>query len=149
MDIKVTGVDEFAKVARQLKELGDKDLRRDLYAGLNRSVKPLIRDVKDATGDYLPERGGHADLVEAELKVKSRKRSSRDPAIFLIGKAGSRDVASLNRGRVRHPLYGNRKRWYDTRIKPGFWSKTLEEGAPVVRREIVEVLRKIAAKIGR
>lgn len=148
MDIRVTGADQFQDLARALKEAGRKDLQREMYAGINRSVKPLTGDVKDAVGDYVPNRGGAADAVQAEFKVKTRRRAAgRNPAIFLLGTAGNRDVSSLNRGRLRHPLYGNRRRWYNTAIKPGFWTVTLEAGAPRVRVELEQALRNVAAKI--
>lgn len=150
MDIKVTGVDKFQDLARVLKEAGRKDLQKEMFAGLNRAVKPLTRDVKDAVGDYAPNRGGYADVVQAEFKVKTRRRATgRNPAIFLMGTAGKRDVSSLNRGRLRHPLYGNRRRWYTTSVRPGFWTVTLEAGAPRVRTELVQALNNVAAKIGR
>jgi len=147
VDIIVTGAEEFGVLARRLKEAGDKDLRKELYAGLNRSVKPLRQDVKMAASEQLPHRGGFADLIQSELKVTARKRATRNPAIFLLGKAGARDVASVNRGRLRHPLYGNRRRWYNTSVRPGFWTKTLEGDAPRVRVELIEAIRKVAAKI--
>lgn len=150
MDIKVTGADKFQDLARALKEAGRKDLQKEMYVGLNRSVKPLTRDVKDAVGDYVPNRGGAADAVQAEFKVKTRRRAAgRNPAIFLLGTAGGHDVSSLNRGRLRHPLYGNRRRWYNTAIKPGFWTITLEAGAPRVRVELEQALSNVAAKIER
>lgn len=146
MDIVVTGADEFARAARLLKEAGDKDLRKELFAGLNRSVKPLTQDVKQALPDVLPNR--YAGVVQSEFKVKIRRRSGgRNPAIFLLGRAGSRNVSSLDRGRLRHPLYGNRRRWYDQRIQPGFWTLTLERDTPRVRVELVEAIRKVIAKI--
>lgn len=150
MDIKVTGADNFQDLAKALKEAGRKDLQKELYAGINRAVKPLTADVKDAVGDYVPNRGGAADAVQAEFKVKTRRRAAgRNPAIFLLGTAGKRDVSSLNRGRLRHPLYGNRRRWYNTAIKPGFWTITLEGGAERVRIELVQALDNVAVKVGR
>ena len=148
VDIKVTGADEFGILARRLKEAGDKELRKELYAGINRAVKPLRADVKAAAGDYLPKRGGYADLIASELKVSSRKRAvGQNPAIYLLGKAGKRDVSSVNRGRLRHPLFGNRRHWYNTRVTPGFWTKTLAADAPMVRVELVEAIRRVARKI--
>jgi hypothetical protein len=145
MDIKVTGAEEFGVLAKRLKN-APKELRKELYVGINRSVKPLRQDVKTAAGQVLPSR--YADIIASELKVTARRRAAgRNPAVYLIGKAGRRDVSSLNRGRLRHPLYGNRRHWYSQRIRPGFWTVTLEADAPRVRRELVEAIQRIARKI--
>lgn len=151
MDVKVTGAEEFGILARRLKEAGAKDLRKELYAGINRSVKPLRADVKQAAGEQLP--GRYADIIATTMKISARKRAAgQNPAIYLVGKAktsrgSDRDLGSLNRGRLRHPLFGNRKRWYDQRIRPGFWSGTLTADAPKVRQELVEAIQKVARKI--
>lgn len=146
MDIVVTGADEFATLARRLKEAGAKDLRRELYAGINRAVRPLTADVKNTLEEDLP--GRYADIVRADFRVKTRRRGAgANPAIFLIGQAGNHDVRSLDRGRLRHPLFGNRRHWYNQQIPLGFWSQTLTRGAPRVRQELVEAIRKVAAKV--
>ena len=148
VDIQVRGADKLHVLARVLREASDKELQRELYRGLNRSVKPLRQDVKDAIPDFLP--GRYAVELSRDLSIRTRRRSgSANPAIYLVGSAKTRDIASLNRGRLRHPLFGNRKRWYDQRIKPGFWTDTLERGAPRVRRELVIVLNDVARKIAR
>jgi hypothetical protein len=147
VDIKVTGAEEFGVLARRLKE-APQELRKELYAGINRSVKPLRQDVKIAAGVALPHRHGYAGLIASELKVTARRRAAgRNPAVYLVGKAGKRDVSSLNRGRLRHPLYGNRRHWYSQRIRPGFWTVTLEADAPRVRTELVEAIKTVARKI--
>lgn len=151
MEIIITGADEFATLARRLKEAGAKDLRKELYAGINRSVKPLKQDVKDSTGDYLP--GGYAGVITASIKIRvSRRGSGSSPGIRLLAKAstpsgGARELARLDKGWLRHPLWGNRKHWYPQRIASGFYTHTLEQDAPRVRIELVEAIRKVAAKI--
>ena len=53
---------------------------------------------------------------------------------------GQMDVASLNRGRLRHPLFGNRKHWYDQAVKPGFWDDAMKRGEGETRRLVVAAL---------
>lgn len=148
IDIQVRGAEKLHVLARALRDAGDKELQRELYRGLNRSVRPLRQDVKNAIPDHLP--GRYAAELSRELSIRTRRRSGgANPAIYLVGSAKTRDIASLNRGRLRHPLFGNRRHWYDMRIKPGFWTDTLERGAPRVRRELVVVLNDVARKIAK
>jgi hypothetical protein len=58
-----------------------------------------------------------------------------------------RDLASINRGRLRHPLFGNRRYWYDQSVTPGFWDKAMEKGVKDVRVELLKALDEVAAKL--
>jgi hypothetical protein len=147
-DVSVRGAEKLAILARALREVGDKELQRELYRGLNRAVKPLTADVKQSTGQYLPAR--YARELSRDLKVTSRRRvSAGNPALYLLGGAKNRDVRSLNRGRLRHPLYGNRLHWYNQRVTPGWWSQVLAQGAPQVRDELERTLDELARKVAR
>jgi hypothetical protein len=144
--VEVEGADKLRVVARALKDLGDKELRREFYAGMNRAVKPLTASVKQRLPERLPAR--YAALLRADLRVTTRRRTGgRNPAVFLLGKAKNRDIRSLNRGRLRHPLYGDREHWYDQPVQKGWWDQVLEDGAPMVRKEMVRVLDEVADQI--
>jgi hypothetical protein len=145
VDIRITGAEEFAVLARHLKEAADKDLRKELYAGMNRAVKPLRSDVKEATADFMP--GNYGPVLAGSLRIRTSRRGGANPAVRLIGRAGRRRIDALDRGMLRHPLYGNRKFWFGQSVPPGFWTKTLERDAPRVRVELVEAIRNVAAKI--
>lgn len=149
-DITIRGANKLAILARALRETGDKELQREFYAGLNRKVKTLRQDVKDprSIGEFLPQR--YARALARDLKVTARRRTGGQwPALYLLGQAKNRDVASLNRGRLRHPLYGNRRRWYDQRVRRGWWDIPLVRDAPEVRRELERTLDELAKKIAR
>jgi len=149
-ELRIEGADKFGKLAKALKEIGDKELRKELYAGINRAVKPLTQDVKDSTPRFLPRR--YAVELAKSLRVRARRRAGRNPAVSLVAKAKTpggkeRDLASLNRGRLRHPLYGNRRYWFDQEVSPNWWDDPLLEGADRVREEIVNVLDDIGRKL--
>lgn len=58
------------------------------------------------------------------------------------------DLWSLDRGRLRHPLFGNRRHWYQQSVKPGWWSQSLQRAADdEVKREILQALDRVAAKV--
>jgi hypothetical protein len=52
-------------------------------------------------------------------------------------KSGRADLKGLDAGGVRHPLYGNRKRWYTQAVAPGSISEGIsEEGADALERAV-------------
>lgn len=153
-ELRIVGADKFGATAKALKRYGDKDLRKELYTGINRAVKPLSEQVKTDTKNYFPRR--YAFELAKSLRIRARRRAGRDPSVRLVGQAKTpkgkeRDLRSLNRGRLRHPLYGNRRYWYDQEVSPNWWDEPLSQGADVVREEIVgvidEVGRKLAQKV--
>jgi len=151
-DLTIVGADKFGKLAKALREYGDKDLRRDLYAGINRAVKPLTADVKARTPMFLPN--SYAVELAKSLRVKVRRRGGRDPGVKLRAVAKTkggreRNLTALNRGRLRHPLYGNRSHWFNQPVRAGWWDQPLLEGSDEVRRQIVSVIDDIGNKLDR
>lgn len=152
VELRVEGAEKFGAVAKTLKQIGDKELNRELYRGINRAVKPLREAVKEGAPRYLPRR--YAFELAKSLKVRTRRRAGRNPSIRLVGSAKTpggkdRDLASLNRGRLRHPLYGNRGYWYDQDVSPKWWDEPLFDNVKPVRAEIVKVLDEVARKAAR
>lgn len=151
-EVRVEGAEKFARLAQALRQIGDKDLRRELYAGINRAVQPLTESVRHATRRYLPDR--YADELSKTLRVRARRRTGRDPGVSLAGTAKTargkdRNLRALNRGQLRHPLYGNRERWSTQQVSTGWWDEPLSDGADEVRQELVNVLDDIGRKLER
>jgi hypothetical protein len=152
-DFEVRGADDLAKLGRRLKEAGDKELRRELLRGLNRAVKPLTQEVKDSLDEFLPD--NYAAELGPSVKVQTRKRvGGRNPSVSMVGRAQTRDgkprnLDALNRGRLRHPLYGNRAHWFEQAVDPGWWEKPLTAASPLVRLEIERVINSVNAKLER
>jgi len=152
MDIRINGAQEFATLARELKQLGRADLRRELDAAVNKSVKPFAANVPKSLNAYLPDQ--YAAVLKPELKIKVRRRSSgRNVGVRLVATAvrpdrKQRALASLNAGKLFHPLWGS---WQSPRqvqkVKPGFFDKPLLDDAKRVRRQLLMVFDRIARKL--
>lgn len=59
------------------------------------------------------------------------------------------DLASLERGRLRHPLFGNRKFWFDQPVPPGWFTKAIEAQASNVLAELDSAVENVLREIGR
>lgn len=149
-DFVITGAEQFGELARRLKEAGDKDLKKELYSGINRAVKPIRTNVKANVGDYMPR--GYTATLSKSLSVTSGKRSgSRDPGVVIKarakGKSEPRYVGPLDNGELRHPVFGNRNVWRVTRIKAGFFTNEAQKGAPQARTEMIAAMNTVAEKV--
>lgn len=154
MDFEVRGADDVDALVRRIRTHADaKALRRELYAGLNRVTKGVRADMKASIGPSLPSRGGLAALVMAKASLTTSAISGRNAGVRIKArsrKGGTEQLARMNReGRVRHPVFGNRKKWVDQTagIDAGFLDEPFEKSKPEVARSISRVLDDIARKV--
>jgi hypothetical protein len=152
MQAKISGAEEFAALARKLHQLGRTDLRRQLDAAINKSVKPSTADVQKSLHTYLPDQ--YAAVLRPELKIRARKRSTgptvgvRLVATALKPDGRKRELVALNAGKLFHPLWGS---WLPPRqvqkVKPGFFDQPLLADAPKIRKQLLLVFDRIARKL--
>ena len=57
------------------------------------------------------------------------------------------DVASLDRGRLRHPLFRNRRYWYQQAVPPGWFTKPIEDNADTFRDELLAAVDAVERQI--
>lgn len=168
--VDVRGDEQLEQLYKRIRAVGDNDLRKELLRGIRVAVRPLPIAIKAAARSDLPQGGGLADeMGRAAISSRTRTASSKhgDAGVRLIGqkereasksarkgkkgkeKPPSRfiDIRALDRGEIRHPLFGNRKHWYSQQIKPGFWTDTINERADDVERDLVQSLDNVAAKL--
>lgn len=148
VDLTIHGVDQLQAVTRALREIGDKDLRRELYKGLNRATKPLKEKAKDAARSKLPRRGGLNDYVAAATIRTSSRGGGANPGVSLKVTKGKHDLKAIDQGKVRHPVFGHGPMVTQS-VTPGWFTKTLEDSADPVRKELVDVLDDMAKKVAR
>ncbi|MQB00553.1 MAG: hypothetical protein GEU78_09720 [Actinobacteria bacterium] len=151
-DLVVTGTEELAKIGPALRA-APKDIRREFFVGVARAVKPLTASVIRSAPQFLPS--GFAGEFASSLKTSTRRRMGSSPSVTLVGKAKSRrgkarQLAALNKGQLRHPVYG-RPPWVTQTagMRPGVWDKPLRDNVDEVREELLKVFEEVAEKIVR
>lgn len=151
VDLRVFGQAELKKVAGLLREADRRDLERELRASQRRAFSGLEKSVKKSALEFLPHRGGYASTMFATVRVEIVTRLSGRVTVrarvFARGSKELRDVASVNRGRLRHPLFGNRLHWYDTRVKPGFVDSAASRVPDAAVREGIRGVERVIRKI--
>lgn len=145
MDLSIRGADQLGDLANQLRAAGDsgKGLKRELYRGLNRATKPLRAEAQKAAAAKLPQSGGLAAVV-AKSKFSTKTLTGRNPAVAVVAKG---TAASSDRGFVKHPVFGNKGNWVTQTVEGGWFSDTLRDGAPLVRKELIEAIETVADQI--
>jgi len=109
------------------------DVPRELNEALKKRVRPVLeplkKDIPATAARYMPS--GYGPLLARSTKVYIRVGSGAafkaTVRVMATGKREQRDVVARNRGELRHPLFGNRRRWYMTRARPAFVDVPVEQ----------------------
>ena len=141
------GSEQLAALAARLKVTGEKGLRTQLLRGLKSGAEPLVKKVAEAARSQLPHGGGLNEQVAGQ-KVKVQVRTgARTAGVRMTTTAP--DTSQTDAGFVRHPVYGNRKKWVTQQIPAakGWWSQTLADGGSDVTPELLKVMEETTAAI--
>jgi hypothetical protein len=147
-DLQIRGAEKFGEVAKALKQAGDKELRKELYSSLNRAAKPMVADAKKSAAAKLPKSGGLNKRV-AKARMSIRRRAGSRPSVKIVA-SGMSQLGLINRGRVRHLVYG-RAPMVDQAIPEAkdWFTEPMQARAGEVRREIVKAIDTVARKLSR
>ena len=148
-DLNVYGAAKLDAVARRLKETDNRALRKELYRGIARAGKPLKAAVRKGALEALPKRGGLNAFV-AKSRTNLKPLAGKGDAVVRLttAKKGS-DLRAINRGRLRHPVFGNRKVWVTQTVPARWFEKSVESQVDEVRKEVVKVIDDVAEKVAR
>lgn len=146
--LEIRGADEFARVARRVREVGSKELRKELYAGLNRAAKPAGPLIKANVAAKLPHRGGAGQFFATRLRTNVKGRAGATPRVTVLSRSGH-NIAAVNRGTLSHPVYGNRGVWASQPVQPDIFTEPIERMAPQIRQEMLNTIRDVARKVER
>jgi hypothetical protein len=144
---------ELRYFAAKLRKAAARDLTRVLKRAQRNAVKPLQKEIKTEALASLPKRGGHNATMSKAVKTSVSGGTPGRPLIVRVyarGKVEERDVAAVNAGRLRHPVFGHRGTWKVTRVRPGFVDRPVDKLADKVLEasadEVGQLLEEIARR---
>lgn len=149
---------QLEAAAVRLRRAGQDDLLRELTAAMRRGVQPVPGQIRDGLRPHLPDRYA-ADLADVDIKTITRAGSATtDAAVSVYARASgkARKLRRLDEGRLTHPLFGSRERWFTQvgtpgtgpGMHPGWFTGPCQAAAPKVRDALVKALEDVAAKAG-
>jgi hypothetical protein len=142
---------EFADLAKNLRAVGEEDLRRELLRAVDDAARPLGEAIGNVAHlrDYMPDR--YADVLARDLRVSTHKTTGgTDPGVTILVRAptvgrGGRKVRQRNTGLITHPLFGDKEHWFTQTagMRAGFADDPVSRAAPAVRDRIEEAVKRI------
>jgi len=143
--IDTPGLDQFTDLARKARAMS-RDLERNLIKELADATEPLQRDIRRSAVETLPARGGlNRRAASLRFNLRLRQRGLRLEAA--AGPRGIRRMDELNRGQLRHPVWGNVRVWVRQQILPGWWDRPVQAGDARLRRAAEETLERFARRL--
>lgn len=160
LEVEVAGADKLRRLAQHIEAEGNKGLGRQMSAALKRASTPLQESLR-AEYTKLPARGGYAGTFAKSLRFRTATRTGSRNASFRLltfadGTSERRDITALEKGVLRHPVFGrsrNTRRgrvaspWAVTRIRGGYHKRGTDKAANKVESEMVKVLDELASNL--
>lgn len=164
--IQITGTGQLLELRRRLHTAGGPRLQQNFQRRIRRAAEPLRNDLQ-ATMRGLPissqggrGRGGLSPTARpfrasmaAAIRISVRGGAGAGARVWVDRSMLPGDISmgvlnQLNEGRLRHPVFGNRRRWASQFAPPGWWDKTLRQHESRMRSEVERVLNDVARELG-
>lgn len=148
-------MNELHALARQLRKFDtDGTITKKLRTELRRPVPAVRARIRAAAIGTLPA-GGGINVWVAQTKITaSVVMRGRSAGVLMRGgrrsQGGQTDMRAIDRGRLRHPRWGHRRRgdWFTQVVTPGFFTKTAAEAPEwdgAVDRAVANALEELGA----
>jgi hypothetical protein len=112
--------------------MSEPEIAATFQSSVEKATRPAQREITGHLERYLPDR--YAAELRREMKVSAGAAVGRGRVGVRVQAAARKSgLGALNSGRLRHPLFGNRERWYTQRVRRGFFSDPLYAAVPAVR----------------
>lgn len=159
--VQITGAAQLVTLSRRLRAAGGPRLQANLARRVRRAAEPLQADLKN-TIRTLPirseprkagKRGGpspttrplRATVAEA-VRISVRTTRPVGARVWVDRWSLPSDLQKMpavmnsSNGRIRHPVFGNKKRWANQWTTPLWWDKTVRAHTPRMQAEVARVL---------
>lgn len=145
----ITNTGDFRRFAALAKRVaGSGGLKRESTDAMAVASRGLAREVASSALRILPRRGGLAGRVAKSRYSVRRRTFGRNPTVTFEA-TNDYNIVAIDDGRVRHPVFGNRRVWVGQVVTQGWFSRPTERQEPRVRRGLVGAMEAIKRRFDR
>jgi hypothetical protein len=161
LDFQVDGQAQLRKLAAHIRATGNKGLGREFARALEKAVEPVKKSIVASAEQTMPS--GYRETLTRSLKHRRTTRASaRQASVRLAtygdGKSERRDLPALNKGTLRHPVFGRSRPtrkgrksnpWAVTSIRAGFHDRAIEDAGDKAEQALRGVLDDFAERLAK
>jgi hypothetical protein len=159
LEIRIEGAATLHKVAAQIYAEGRRNLAREMGNALSKAADPVKVSIRAEAERTMPKHGGYAGLFSKSLRFRLERRNGQQQATaqlitYADGTKQRRDIVALNRGNLRHPVYGRSRRltagpnagnqkanpWAVTSIRAGFHKRGTDHAIEEAQKQLGKVV---------
>lgn len=138
---EIQGRDQFLQLATNLQR-ARQQLLTELNKGVEEELKKLPNQLRASAIRTLPTHGGLDRRVAASSMTVVRR-----PGGVRLATISRDSLRQLDRGHLRHPVFGNRQKWVPQRVPEGWWTKPVEAAKPGIQRRLAEALDRVGRRV--
>ncbi|MBA2951586.1 hypothetical protein [Streptomyces himalayensis] len=166
-DVRITNTGSLLELQRRLRAAGGDNIRRSMQRRIRRAAEPLRDGLQDSIrgldirsqgrttrpgGPSPTTRPLRATLAEA-IRISVRTTGNPGARVWLDKGRLPPDLQKsnvpeqLNTGRLRHPVFGNKRRWVNQYATPLWWDRVVRQQTPRMQREVERVLGDVRSRL--
>ncbi|MEU6098951.1 hypothetical protein [Streptomyces sp. NPDC047079] len=164
-DVRILNTGSLLELSRRLRAAGGENIRQSMHRRIRRAAEPLRDDLQDSIRGLnirAPGRSGRpggpspttrplrATIADA-IRISVRTGASPGATVWVdkgrLPPDLKRMPAVINEGRIRHPVFGNRRRWVTQWAQPPWWDSTVRRHQPRIEREVARVLDDVRRRL--
>jgi hypothetical protein len=174
LEFRVRGAQQLTDLSRQIREVGDRELRAELRRGFRDAGKPVVADLKQAVRSISSTADSHGGGSRARAAHRNARRVTRAHGLrnriaslirFKVTLSGRNvgvrvevDTSGLPPDQRtlpqhldaadgwRHPVYGNRDAWVTQHGQP-WWEVTIARHQAQFERDAAAVMERVADRL--
>jgi hypothetical protein len=149
--VVITNTGDFLRASALFKRTASKGtggLRAEATGSVEDVMDPLPRQASTSAREILPRRGGLARAVsKSRFAVRTDRMGQQATVSFQA--TNDYNIISIDLGRVRHPVFGDRTNWVTQVVRQGWFTRVTDNREPPARRGLIDVMETIRRRFDR
>ncbi len=165
-DVRILNTGSLLELQRRLRAAGGENIRSSMQRRIRRAAEPLKDDLQStmrglnirSQGRGAGKRGGASPTtrplratIAAAIRISVRTGGNPGATVWVDKGRLPPDLKNMpkviNEGRIRHPVFGNRRRWTNQYASPSWWDATVRRHTPRMEREVARVLDDVRRRL--
>lgn len=168
-EVRLLNTGSLLELSRRLRAAGGENIRQSMHRRIRRAAEPLRDDLQDTIRNLNISSQGGSGRSGGPSPTSRPMRATIAAAIRISVRTGSRpgarvwidkawlpaDLKNMPEvinsgpppGRIRHPVFGNRRRWVSQTVTPFWWDNTVRSHTPRMEQEVARVLDDVRRRL--
>lgn len=164
--VQILGTGQLLELQRRLRAAGGENIRASMQRRIRRAAEPLRDDLQSTIRGLSiwsayrgpGKRGGSSPTtrplrvtIAGAIRISVRTAGAPGARVYVDKGRLPPDLRRMpqviNEGRIRHPVFGNRRRWATQTASPLWWDKTVARHRSRMESEVARVVDDVRRRL--